>query len=69
MEHNDLVITQISTTIETSDKRSVTLEMNEWYTIREGKIVALVVYFDTALLTSRKKEHYANFENPVQVEK
>lgn len=55
VEHDDLVITQISTTIETSKKKTVTLKLNEWYTIREGKIEALVVYFDTAVLNFADK--------------
>lgn len=50
VEHEDVVITQISTTIETPQKKTVTLDMNEWYTIKNGQIESLVVYFDTAVL-------------------
>lgn len=60
VEHDDLVITQISTTIETSKKKTVTLKLNEWYTIREGKIEALVVYFDTAVLNFADKVFFSS---------
>lgn len=60
IEHDDLVITQISTTIETSKKKTVTLKINEWYTIKQGKIEALVVYFDTAVLNFADKVFFAS---------
>jgi hypothetical protein len=60
VECKDIVITQISTTIETPQKKTVTLDMNEWYTIKNGKIEALVVYFDTAVLN---EDHKALFSD------
>lgn len=58
VEHNDLVITQISTTIETSNGKIVTLDLSEWYTIRQGKIEALEVYFDASVLKSADRNRY-----------
>jgi len=58
VEHNDFVITQISTTIETSNQESITLELSEWYTIRNGKIEALEVYFDASALRAMDRNRY-----------
>lgn len=64
VEHEDLVITQISTTIETQKGDSVTLDMNEWYTIRNGKIEDLVIYFDSSVLNTSDKSRYDEYIQP-----
>jgi hypothetical protein len=61
VEHEDLVITQVSITIENKYKQSVLLDMNEWYTIRNEKIEDLVIYFDASVLNSPDKERYDEF--------
>ena len=61
VEHDDLVITQISTTIEATNKQVVVLHLSEWYTIRNGKIEALEVYFDPAVLRSTDRHIYDDF--------
>ncbi len=61
VEHEDLVITQISTTMETHYEKSVILDINEWYTIRNGKIENLVVYFDASILQSADRKRYDDY--------
>lgn len=47
---NNLVITQITTGVETPACKVVRLEVSEWYEIVDHKIKSLRVYFDTASL-------------------
>lgn len=61
VEHHDLVITQISTTIETSNGESITIDFSEWYTIRQGKIEALEVYFDASVLKAMDRNRYNDY--------
>ncbi|MEZ4888148.1 MAG: nuclear transport factor 2 family protein [Chitinophagales bacterium] len=48
VETEDYIITQISTTIAVPSGETLTLEVSEWYEIREGLLQSLRVYFDTA---------------------
>lgn len=61
VEYDDFVITQISTTIETANKESVTIDFSEWYTIKNGKIQALEVYFDASILKSMDRNSYDHY--------
>lgn len=62
IEHENEIITQVSITIETQNKRSVTLDMSEWYTIRAGKIEDIIVYFDASILKSNDKNRYDEYK-------
>lgn len=51
VEHQDLIITQVSTAFKMSTKEPITMHINQWYTIREGQIQAVVIYFDASELS------------------
>ncbi len=42
------VITRITTTVGAPGSQEIPLEICEWYTIHDGKVTDLTVYFDTA---------------------
>lgn len=48
IEVGDYVITQVSTEVAVPDGSTLTLEVCEWYEIRNNVIHSLRVYFDTA---------------------
>ena len=48
VEHNNYIITQISTDVAVLSGKVITLNVNEWYQIENGMIQSLKVYFDTA---------------------
>lgn len=48
IECEDAVIAQLSITVEAKNNQSITLEVAEWYTIREGKIRGVELFMDTA---------------------
>ncbi len=48
VETEDYIITQISTTVAVPSGETLTLEVSEWYEIKDGLIQSLRVYFDTA---------------------
>ncbi len=62
VEQGDLVITQIATTFESVNKQSLTLDLCEWYTIKNGKIEGLVVYFDASVLKSADANRYSMYK-------
>jgi hypothetical protein len=47
IESGDLVITRVSIEVEMPSKNKITLDVSEWYTIKNNRIQALHVYFDT----------------------
>ncbi len=47
IESGDLVITRVSIEVEMPSKNKITLEVSEWYTIKNNLIQSLHVYFDT----------------------
>lgn len=46
----DSVVTQVTTTIKNPDGKNISFDVSEWYEIKDGKIHALRVYFDSRLL-------------------
>lgn len=48
VETKDYILTQISTTVAVPSGETLTLEVSEWYEIKNGLIQSLRVYFDTA---------------------
>jgi limonene-1,2-epoxide hydrolase len=51
----NFVITQVSDTIKTQMGERVTVEMNEWYTIVDGKIKGLKIYYDASMLDPNER--------------
>jgi hypothetical protein len=47
IESGDLVITRVSIEVEMPSKNKITLDVSEWYTIKNNLIQSLHVYFDT----------------------
>lgn len=47
IESGDLIITRVSIEVEMPSKNKITLEVSEWYTIKNSLIQSLYVYFDT----------------------
>lgn len=50
VEKGDFVIARVSTTTKGNTGKTIRLKANEWYTIQEGKIVAIRIHFDTAVV-------------------
>jgi len=48
IEHENYVITQVTTEVEVPSGKRLKLEVSEWYEITDNKISSLRVYFDTA---------------------
>lgn len=47
IESGDLVSTRVSIEVEMPSKNKITLEVSEWYTIKNNLIQSMHVYFDT----------------------
>jgi len=47
VESGNKIITRISTEVGLPDGESLTLEVSEWYEVKDGKITSLRTYFDT----------------------
>ena len=50
IEKENHIITQISNVVATPSGKQLTLDICEWYEIKENKLVALKVYFDPSEL-------------------
>ena len=46
VEVEDFVITQVEIDVAMPSGKTITLDMNEWYEIRDGKIQSIKVYYD-----------------------
>ena len=46
IESGDFVITQVAMDIATPSGKSITLDMSEWYEIKNGKIQSVKIYYD-----------------------
>ena len=55
LENGNYIITQISTNVEVPSGKIITLNVCEWYEIKENKIDSLKVYFDTAEFINEMK--------------
>jgi limonene-1,2-epoxide hydrolase len=55
VEKDNTVITRIRTDIAMPSGKNISLQVSEWYKIEGGKIVSLMVYFDTAEFISEMK--------------
>lgn len=47
VEHNDRIITQITTKVLMPSGKTISLEISEWYEIKNNLIQSLKVYFDS----------------------
>ncbi len=55
LESGNYIITQVSTAVEMPSGKIITLNVCEWYEIKENKIESLRVYFDTAEFINEMK--------------
>jgi limonene-1,2-epoxide hydrolase len=46
VEAGDFVITQVEVDVAMPSGKTITLDMNEWYEVRDGKIQSIKVYYD-----------------------
>jgi ketosteroid isomerase-like protein len=46
LEVEDFVVTQVEIDVAMPSGKTITLDMNEWYEIRDGKIQSIKVYYD-----------------------
>ncbi len=46
LEVQDFVVTQVEIDVAMPSGKTITLDMNEWYEIRDGKIQSIKVYYD-----------------------
>ena len=46
VEVNDYVVTQVEIDVAMPSGKTITLDMNEWYEIKNGKIQSIKVYYD-----------------------
>ena len=46
LEAGDFVVTQVEMDVAMPSGKTITLDMNEWYEIRDGKIQSIKVYYD-----------------------
>ena len=46
VEVEDYVVTQVEVDVAMPSGKTITLDMNEWYEIRDGKIQSIKVYYD-----------------------
>ena len=46
IEKDNWVITQVEMQVATSSGKIITLDMNEWYEMKNGKIQSIKVYYD-----------------------
>ncbi len=46
IEAQDFVVTQIEIDVAMPSGKTITLDMSEWYEVREGKIQGIKVYYD-----------------------
>ena len=45
-EVEDFVVTQVEIDVAMPSGKTISLDMNEWYEIRDGKIQSIKVYYD-----------------------
>lgn len=48
IESDDYILTRISTSVAMPSGKVITLEVSEWYEIKDNLLQSLIVYFDTA---------------------
>ena len=46
LEVEDFIVTQVEIDVAMPSGKTITLDMNEWYEIRDGKIQSIKVYYD-----------------------
>lgn len=46
VQAGDFVITQIEMDVAMPSGKTITLDMNEWYEVRDGKIQSIKVFYD-----------------------